>query len=217
MSTNSDYIYITGPEEATKAVLIIHDWWGLLDYNREWANEFAKLGYRAMVVDLYNGYHPVDTKKAGEYMRNIEIDVIHSKLQSALCSLQAPNRKVAILGWSFGGLQAQHAALQNPDMVDAVVLFYCRIILDKHNATTLKGPVLAIFSETERTWPDKQVALENAMIEANKILECHSYDADHGFANPDSPRYDSEVTQEAWKVTAAFLDQYLKNTKNIIE
>ncbi len=201
--------YIVGPENATKAVLIIHDWWGLLDYNREWADQFAQLGYRAMAIDLYNGYHPVDAFDAGEHMRRIGIDTVYNKLQTALMTLQAPNRKVAVLGWSFGGLQAQHAALRYPDMVNAMVLFYSRIILDKHNGETLNGPVLAIFSETERTWPDKQVALEQAMVEANKIVECRSYDAEHGFANPESSRHDNEVTKEAWQVTIMFLDKYL--------
>ncbi|MEN8217459.1 MAG: alpha/beta fold hydrolase [Pseudomonadota bacterium] len=205
----SEVFNIVGPEQATKAVLIIHDWWGMLDYNREWADQFASLGYRAMVVDLYNGYHPADAKQASEYMHSLAHEENNRKLESALRALQAPNRKVAVLGWSFGGLQAQQAALQFSDMVDAIVLFYCRIIVDKHNAMTLNSPVLALFSETERTWPDKQVALEYVMSDANKILECHSYDADHGFANPDSPRYDSEAIEEAWQVIVAFLDKYL--------
>jgi len=55
----------------------------------------------------------------------------------------------------------------------------------------------------------KILALENVMSDANKILECHSYDADHGFVNPDSPRYDSEVTEEAWQVMMTFLDKNL--------
>jgi len=201
--------YIVGPEQAHRAVLIIHDWWGILDYNHEWADQFAKLGYRAMVVDLYNGYHFADAKQASEYMHRLDQKLNNSKLETALRTLQAPNRKVAVLGWSFGGLQAQHAALQNPDIVNALVLFYSRIIVDKHNAATLNSPMLAMFSETERTWPDKQVALENVMSDANKILECHSYDADHGFVNPDSPRYDSEVTEEAWQVMMTFLDKNL--------
>ncbi|MEK8020491.1 MAG: alpha/beta fold hydrolase [Candidatus Parabeggiatoa sp.] len=201
-------VYLTGPNDATKAVLIIHDWWGMLDYNREWADYFAQLGYRAMVIDLYDGHHPVDVKKAGEYMRRFDQKVNNSKLQTALTALQASNGKVAVLGWSFGGLQAQHAALQNPDKVNALVLFYCRMILDKHNVTTLNCPILAIFSETERTWPDKQVFLEQVMSEANQILQCESYDAAPGFANPDSPPYDSEVAEETQQVTAAFLEKY---------
>jgi carboxymethylenebutenolidase len=202
-------VYIVGAEEATKSVLIIHDWWGVLDYNREWANQFAQKGYRAMVIDLYKGYHPKNVKEAGEYMRSIDQEVANQKLQTALNFLKTPHCKVATLGWSFGGLQAQQATLKNPEKVDATVLYYCRIIFDRQNAINLRGAVLAIFAETERTWPDKQVALEHVMSELDKTLVCYSYDAGHGFANPDSPHYDSEVTEEAWQMTVNFLDEFM--------
>lgn len=201
--------YVVGSEQATKGLLIIHDWWGLLDYNRQWADMFAKQDYRAMAIDLYEGCHPADSKAAGECMRRVDQMVANRKLLTALTALKAPHRKVAVLGWSFGGLQAQHAATQHPTLVDAVVLYYCRIILNKHNAATLTGPVLALFSETERTWPDKQTALEYAMADAGKTLECYSYEADHGFANPDSPHYDSDVTEETCQLAIDFLNKYL--------
>lgn len=202
-------IYLVGPEQAAQAILIIHDWWGMLNYNRQWADRFANAGYRAMVIDLYNDYHPVDVKEAGEYMRSLNQVVNQRKLSTALTTLQAPGRKIGILGWSFGGVQAQQAMLNNPDLVDAIAIYYCRIILDKHNVNPLKCAVLAIFAETERTWPDKQASLEHAMAETNNILDCYSYDADHGFANPDSHHYDSEVTEAAWQVTQKFFGKHL--------
>ncbi len=202
--------YIVGPEQTSRAILIIHDWWGMLDYHKEWADKFAEVGYRAMVVDLFNGHHPTNTKQAGEYMRSIDQQINNRKLYTALTTLQAANRQIAVLGWSFGGVQAQYAALQNPDMVNALVIFYCRIILDKRNVETLTCPMLAIFSETERTWPDKQVSLEHVMSEANKILQCYSYDADHGFVNPDSPRHDNDAAEETRLATVAFLDQQFR-------
>jgi carboxymethylenebutenolidase len=201
--------YLVGPEQATKAILILHDWWGMLDYNREWANQFAQLGYRAMVADLYNRHHPADVRAAGEYMRNLNQEVNQRKLHTALTMLKKPNCKVGLLGWSFGGLQAQYAACQYPHLVDALVLYYCRIIINKHNAMALNCPILGIFAEMERTWPDKQASLEHALTEANKVFECYSYDADHGFVNPDNLRYDSEITEEAWRVTVTFLEKYL--------
>ena len=201
--------YVVGDEHATKGILIIHDWWGLLAYNREWADEFAKLGYRAMVIDLYDGHHPEDMKAAGDCVRHLDQTVADRKLASALHALQTPTRKVAVLGWSFGGLQAQHAALQCPDLVHALVFFYCRVLLDKHSVAPLTAPTLAFFSETESTWPDKQAGLEEVMAEAEKVLECYSYDADHGFAHPESLRYDADATENAWRVTVNFLNKYL--------
>ncbi|MEN9848354.1 MAG: hypothetical protein RL368_1094 [Pseudomonadota bacterium] len=201
--------YVVGDEQATKGILIIHDWWGLLAYNREWADEFAKLGYRAMVIDLYDGHHPDDIKAAGDYVRHLDQSIADRKLSTALHALQIPKRKVAVLGWSFGGVQAQHVALQLPDFVQALVFFYCRVLLDKHSIALLTAPTLAFFSETESTWPDKQAALEDVMLEAEKVLECYSYDADHGFAHPESLRYDADATENTWRVTVNFLNKYL--------
>lgn len=205
-------VFITGSEQATAGILIIHDWWGVLEYNHQWATQLAALGYQTMVIDLYEGYHPQDTKAAGEFMRNIDQEAANRKLQTALQQLRTNDKKVGVLGWSFGGLQAQQMALLFPQLVDALIIFYCRILIDKEKAKTIHCPTLAIFSETERTWPDKQAALEHAMSEAGKILECHSYDADHGFANPESPRYDNQVTEDAWLVTVKFLEKYLSTT-----
>lgn len=200
---------VFGSEGAMKAALLIHDWWGVLEYNHQWASELAKRGYRTMVIDLYDGHHPVDSKAAGEYMRSLNQEVLNRKLQTALLALRATPRKVAVLGWSFGGSQAQLVALQYPELVDATIFFYCRNVLNKHNAGIIRGPVLAFFSETERTWPDKQAELEYAMSEAGKTFELHSYDADHGFVNPERSRYDSEAAEESWRVTVAFLEKHL--------
>ncbi len=201
--------YLLGSNKAKRGILIIHDWWGLQDYNKACANYFHELGCQALAIDLYEGHHPENTKEAGEYMRSINQEAANRKLRTALQSLHKKGRKLAVLGWSFGGVQAQYAAVENPDLVQALVLYYCRIVLDKQNVQALQAPMLAIFAETERTWPDKQMALENLMLEFDKTLECHSYDADHGFANPESLHYDPEVTEEARQVTLEFLNKYL--------
>lgn len=201
--------YSVGAANAKRCILIIHDWWGMLDYNKEFANHFKRLGYKAMVIDLYNGHHPENTKEAGEFMRSIDQAVASRKVLAALEHLKRPNRKIAMLGWSFGGVQAQHAALDYPDAVRAIVLYYCRIIFDKQNIQQLQTPVLGIFAEAERTWPDKQVALENLMAEFDKTLVCQSYDTDHGFANPDSVKFDDQATEHSRDITVEFLNKYL--------
>ncbi len=201
-------IYTIGKENAAKAILIIHDWWGVLDYNKDWANQCAKLGYQAWVVDLYNGYQPKTGREASEHMRTLDQEVLNRKLSTALTALQAPERKIAVLGWSFGGLQAQYLALLHPELTDALIIFYCRIILDKHNAKALHCPTLAFFSETEKTWPDKQAALEHALAEAEKVAECYSYDADHGFANTENVRHDNDAAEDSWHKTVKFLEKY---------
>jgi len=200
--------YLAGDENAERGVLILHDWWGMLDYNKDCADHFQELNCQALVIDLYDGEHPKNTKQAGEYMRSLDQAMLNRKIGTALNLLKREGRKIAVLGWSFGGLQAQYAAITFPDLVDVLVLYYCRIVLNKQNIDALSAPVLAVFAETEPTWPDKQAALESLMQSADKTLECHSYDADHGFANPDGIRYDNMATDEARQVVLNFLNRY---------
>ena len=73
----------------------------------------------------------------------------------------------------------------------------------------LKGPVLAIYAEQERNWPQKQQDFEAAMKQAGKVTESVSYNAAHGFTNPASPRYDAQADRAAWEVTLDFINRYL--------
>lgn len=201
--------YSAGETTSDRAILIIHDWWGLKPYNRDWADQFAELGYRALVVDLYDGENPDDAQEAGEMMRNVDQEIADAKLLAALEFLNSEHGKVAVLGWSFGGLQAQYATLLDPQAVAATVFYYCRVISDPEAISTLQGPVLGIFSETERTWPEKQEKWIAAMESAGKVYEYSSFNADHGFVNPESPRFDKEANEASWQLTVDFLQRHL--------
>jgi len=202
-------VHQRGQADAERAILIIHDWWGVKPYNIDWAERFAGMGYRTLVVDLYDGYHPKDAHEAGEVMRNIDQDKVQRKLQSALVHLKAKQHRIAVLGWSFGGLQAQYASFLKPDAVTATIFFYCRILTEPEMIASLQGPVLGIFSETERTWPEKQEKWQAAMAAAGKSYESHSFAADHGFVNPESPRFDTAATERSWQLVVDFLKRKL--------
>lgn len=206
--TNTSFqVYVSGEVAADKGILLLHDWWGVLDYNIEWADAFATQGYRALVIDLYDGYHPEDAQTAGEHMRNLDQTLANHKLQAALAYLHQTERNVAVLGWSLGGLQAQYAAVIAPEQVNALVFYYCRLLLDETNLAPLNAPILGIFSETERTWPEKQQKLQALAQKLDKTFESHSYNADHGFVNPTSPRFDAEATAQSKQVVETFLQQ----------
>lgn len=197
--------YVAGPETATHCVLIIHDWWGVLKYNRDWADRLAALGYRAMVIDLYDGEKASNAQRAGELMRDLDQDVADNKLLAALNELRKGGRRITTLGWSLGGREALLAALLDPEVVNSSILFYCRMVTDVETLSQLGGPVLAIYAQQERTWPEKMEAFNKAMAEAGKAVETHSFDAGHGFVNPGSDRYDEGAGKRSWELVEAFL------------
>jgi carboxymethylenebutenolidase len=201
--------YLSGPDDAKRAVLIVHDWWGVLDYNKQWADRFAAEGYKAMVIDLYDGERARSPEEAGEMMRALDQDQADSKLIAATEFLKQGGRKVASLGWSLGGRQAMQAALLDPEAVRAAVLFYCRMLTDVSQLEQLGGPVFAIYAKSEQTWPAKMEKFNAAMDSAGKSVETLCYDAAHGFANPTSERYNAELAEDAWHQVRAFLERAL--------
>lgn len=203
-------VYVAGPDDAKRGVLIIHDWWGVLEYNKRWADRFADLGYKAMVVDLYGGERARTVEEAGEMMRALDQDEADNKLLAAIGHLKQGGRAVASLGWSLGGRQAMQAALLDPEAVVAAILFYCRMITDVNQLSQLGGPVLAIYARQEQTWPAKMENFDKAMGTAGKQVESACYDAAHGFVNPASERHNGDLTEDAWRRVVTFLDKAMK-------
>lgn len=202
-------VYVSGPEDAPRGVLTIHEWWGLRPHNKALADRFAAAGYRTLVVDLYDGQTTDDTAEAGRWMRDLDQLEADAKLLASLHALKAPKRRLATYGASMGGKQSMCATLAEPESIDATVMAYCRMPTEVDALVNLNGPVLAVYASRESTWPAKQEAFEAAMHEAGKVTEAAVYDAGHGFTNPTSPRYDETAAEDAWRVTLAFLDRHL--------
>ena len=202
--------YQAGPEDARGAVMILHEWWGVMPHNRDWADRLGDLGYRALVVDLYNGRVTEDAGQAGAWMREIDQSAADEKLRAALASLEKPGRRIATCGCSFGGTQSMQATLLEPSRVAATIVAYCRMETNVERLKALRGPVLAIYAQQERNWPQKQEDFEVAMAFAGKDTEGVGYDAAHGFTNPSSPRYDAEADRAAWQTIVRFLELNLR-------
>ena len=201
--------YLSGDEQNQRAVLILHEWWGVKPHNRLWADKLAEAGYLTLVIDLYDGRVTDDAEEAATWMREIDQAQADRKLIAALERLAGDGRRVAVYGCSFGGKEAMQASLLRPDLVAATALAYCRMETDVEKLATLQGPVLAIYAQEERNWPQKQEEFEAAMAAAGKQTEAVGYDAAHGFTNPSSPRYDAAADEEVWQVLLGFLARQL--------
>lgn len=204
--------YVAGPEDAKRGILILHDRRGLGNYAKGWVDRFAGLGYRALAVDLYDGRYSNDPALATQIMTSVDQDSVNANLSAGLDYLKAPGRKLAALGWDYGGGQALWATLQDPGAVSATVIYYGPLITDLARLRTLQGgAVLGIFAKRD-AWitPAKVTAFQDALREAGTApLTVVQYDADHGFANPINRVYDSTLADEAWRKTEEFLARHL--------
>ena len=202
--------HVAGSEKAAQGIIIFHEWWGLKPHNLDWVQHFAKLGYRSMVVDLYAGRVTDNTEQAGNWMRDLDHKGSDAKLLAALDYLSNSERKIATFGASMGGRYALRLALLRPEAVAAVVAIYSRMETDIAKLKPLRAPVLGIYAEQERNWPDKQQDFEAAADAIDKEAESVSYDAAHGFVDPDSEHYDEIAGAEAWDEVVKFLARRMK-------
>lgn len=193
------------------AMLLVHEWWGLNDQIKAMASEFARLGYMAVAVDLYGGKVATDPSAARSYMQQVDAGEATDTLASWIDWINAQKEfggKVGTVGWCFGGGWSLNASIARP--VDATVVYYGNVARSAADLAWLEGPVLGHFAEQDQ-WINHDMVgkFEAAMAEADKPLTTYWYDAQHGFANPTTARYDAEDAELAWSRTTAFLEKHL--------
>ena len=205
--------YLARPENAqAPAVLLIHEWWGLNDHIKAVAAEYAKQGFLALAVDLYDGKVAATREDAKSYMQAVDPNVATDTLSAWVEWLRehaAGNGKVGTVGWCFGGGWSLNASIAAP--VDATVIYYGNVGKSADDVATLDGPVLGHFATLDG-WINAEMVggFQKAMVTAGKTdLTIHWYVANHAFANPSGARYDEEDAALSWARTLSFFHQHL--------
>lgn len=229
--------YITGPASASRAVLLLHDRYGLDEQARDWADRFAGLGYLALAIDLYDGRHAKHWEHATSVMKSNAQEWADSDIAGALSYLKHddPQRKVAILGWDYGGTEALLATLRDPTAVAATVSYYPAHLDTRPTvAQTVESPMLLVLAKRDpelNARPKNQAksrlgkigvnfmvqgldALANlreiaSVLRSRTDINVVGLDADREFSDPLSDHYDAAATASAWNVTKEFLASHM--------
>lgn len=203
--------YLATPPGATgPGLLVIQEWWGLVDHIKTVADRFAEAGFVALAPDLYHGESTTSPDEAGRKMMALDIAEAGKDLVGAashLLSLEAvAPKKVAALGFCMGGQLALYAATAHPE-VAAAVDFYGIHPSVSPDFSQLKGPVLCHFGkDDEFVKEDDAKSLVETIKAAGGDVEAHFYDAGHAFFNDSRPEaYAQAHASAAWDRTIAFL------------
>ncbi len=193
------------------AVMLIHEWWGLNDQIKSVASALADTGYLALAIDLYDGQVTDDPQTARGLVGAVDGAAATDTCASWVGWLRDHENgsgKVGTVGWCFGGGWSLNASLAAP--VDATVIYYGNVKKGRERLAALAGPVLGHFA-TRDNWINQEMVdgFEAELAAAGKSAENHWYEADHGFANPTSARYDEEDAALSWQRTLAFFEAHL--------
>ena len=204
--------YLAVPKKVQgPAVVVIQEWWGLVDHIRDVCDRFAAEEFVALAPDLYHGEIAKSPDEAGKMMMALRIDEAAKDLKGAIDYLLAhaatSSSKVGTVGFCMGGALSLYAASKN-EKVGACVVFYGGHPNVKPDLPNLKSPVLGIFGERDRSVSPTVVhALERSLKELGKSFEYHIYPgADHAFFNDTRPQvYNAKAASDAWTRTVEFL------------
>lgn len=194
-------------------VVVIQEWWGLVNHIKDVCDRFAEAGFVALAPDLYHGEVAKSPDEAGKMMMALRIDEAEKDLQGAISYLleHSATTKVGTVGFCMGGALSLYAASKNAS-VGACVIFYGIHPNVKPDLQNLTGPVLGIYAERDKSVPPVAVhELEQKIKAAGKTVETHIYPGtDHAFFNDTRPEvYNAEASQDAWQRTVEFLRENL--------
>jgi len=115
--------------------------------------------------------------------------------------------KVGVVGFCFGGWISNMMAVKVPDL-EAAVPFYGG--QPTEGIENIKAPLLLHFGELDTRVNEGWPAYEVALKEYNKEYKAYIYpNANHGFHNDTTPRYDREAAELAWQRTIDFFKEKL--------
>jgi carboxymethylenebutenolidase len=204
--------YLALPARASgPGVLVLQEWWGLVDHIRDVCDRLARAGFVALAPDLYRGATATDPDAAGRLMMDLQIPRAACDLAAAATALLSENAVVGgtlgVIGFCMGGQLALLAGTQSR-RIGAVVDCYGihpNVTLD---LAGLAAPVLGIFAERDTFVPPAAARkLEAELRAAGKRADFHIFPGvDHAFLNDTrADVYDAAAAERAWGMIVSFL------------
>jgi len=199
------------------ALVVIHEWWGLNDWIKEQAANYAKQGYVALAVDLYRGKVADNPETAHELMRGLPQDQGVRDLVAAVHYLDSrkdvKRSDMGAVGWCMGGGYAAQLAIAAPSL-KAVAINYGALPTDKAQLAKIHAAILGNFGGKDQGIPPDAVHnFEAAMKPLGKSVDLKIYpDSGHAFENPNNKAgYHPDDAADAMQRIDQFFAAHLKH------
>lgn len=214
--TVSGYLAMPDSPGRHPALVVIQEWWGLNDWVKEQARDFAQQGYVALAPDLYHGKVatvPAEARKLAQSMpRNRAIrDLIAAYVY--LAAMPNVNKsKIGSIGWCMGGGYSLQLAIHEPKLA-ACVIDYGELTTDPAAIKRIRAPLMGNFGADDQVVPSAKVhAFEKALQAQGKMIDARIYPgAGHAFENENNKAgYRPEAAKDAKARTLEFFNKTLK-------
>jgi carboxymethylenebutenolidase len=202
----------SGAKEKLPGIIVVHENRGLNPHIEDVGRRAGLAGFISLAPDALTplGGYPGTDDEGRELQRKRDRNKMLEDFIAAFEYLKAHpecSGKVGVVGFCFGGWVSNMMAVRVSDLSAAVPFYGGQ---PKEDIDKINAPLLLHFGGLDKRvnagWPDYEAALKAN----NKTYEAHIYnDANHGFHNDTTPRYDREDAELAWKRTINFFNEKL--------
>jgi carboxymethylenebutenolidase len=211
--TATGYLATPAPDRSRgRGVVVIQEWWGLVDHVKKVADRFAAEGFHALAPDLYHGAAAKSSDEARRLQMALDIAEAERDLRGAVERLRyLTGRRVGTVGFCMGGALSLFAACSNPEGVAACVVYYGGHPKVAYDFDRLRAPVLGHWAETDERTNAEVPRLEAELGRRGLSHEFHTYPGTrHAFFNDERPEvYARDAAETSWERTIDFLARHL--------
>jgi carboxymethylenebutenolidase len=199
------------PKVASRGgILVLHAWWGLNNFFKDFCGRLANEGYTVLAPDLYNGAVAKTIPEAEKLRTKLKRETTSKQIIETLKQLQSEvaEKQVGLIGFSLGAYWGLWLVDEKPKSLAATVLFYGTRGI---KCTRTSSAFLGHFAETDEYVSESgKKKLEKNLKAAAGDVSFHTYsNTHHWFFEKDRPQFNDQAADLAWKRTIEFLKTHI--------
>ena len=209
--------YVAYPERSDKApgIIVIHEIFGLTDWEPSVADKLAKDGFVAILPDLLSskyGITPASPDSGRKLVAQLEPERVTADLDAVYAWLNSqPSVRrddIGTIGFCWGGGQSFRYATNNPRLKAAVVCY--GPAPDAAALSRINARVLGVYGENDARINAALPSVDSTMKAEKKSFQFDTYPGTgHGFLKPGRQGSDGPQVERAWERIVAFYRETL--------
>jgi carboxymethylenebutenolidase len=195
-------------------VLVLHSWWGLNPWVKEFCRRLADEGYTVLAPDLLDGVEPMTADEGEAVLAGLDPDELSGLVMSSAHTLRACSidgeRPIAVVGFSMGASLAMWLSARLTSEVGAVVAFYGTQSIDFDDATARYQGHFADDDHLVRE--EDRVVTESFIRLGGSETDFHVYPGTQHWFFEEGRNFNADAADVAWTRTLSFLRETIPPT-----